>query len=213
MRVLLSSILLLPLAVPSFAFEPGTLGDHYRDFGHVQGCTDAGELPGCTLIAGGSQFVVPEGGQTPAEVMAALKALPPLSYVEFRGDILNVYDSYAEMALGAVALAEPGQDSYGDLIASMQGNWVSTEDAEAKLHIDGLIWADVYGADQVAQSVMSFGTECSDGTPADAPVLELFTIGPMDSGSLCYADLSVEGDTLQVTYLGAGNTLTFTRAK
>ena len=84
MRLWFAAVVLGLISAPAFAFEPGSLGDAYRDFGYVQGCTDDGELPGCTIIAGGSQFVAPEGGQTSAEVMAALRAMPPLAYVEFR---------------------------------------------------------------------------------------------------------------------------------
>ena len=71
MRLSVFAVGLLVTMAPAFAFEPGTLGDAYRDFGYVQGCTDDGELPGCTIIAGGSQFVAPADGQTPPEVMAS----------------------------------------------------------------------------------------------------------------------------------------------
>lgn len=179
----------------------------------MQGCTDAGELPGCTIIAGGSRFVVPEGGPTPAGVMATLKALPVLAFVEFRGDILNVFDSYAEMALGAVAEADPALDPYGATLRAMQGEWVSTTDDQARVRVEGSIWADVYADEEVARSVIWLGTGCSDGSAEGEPVMDLFTIGSLEAGSLCYTGVAVEGARMEATYAGRGNLLEFTRAK
>lgn len=213
MRVLLAAVVLGVISSPVFAFEPGSLGDAYRDFGYVQGCTDDGELPGCTIIAGGSQFVAPKAGQTPAEVMAALRAMPPLAYVEFRGDILNMYDSYAEIAVGAVAAADAGADPYGDTIRAMQGTWVSVDDPQSVVRVEGLIWTDVYAGETVSQSVMSFADACSDGSEGSGAVMELFSIPPQDLPATCYSDLYADKARMAMSYMGRGNTLAYERAK
>lgn len=211
MRVVPLLVLAGLVPVPGLAFEPGSLGDHYRDTGHVQGCVETGELPGCTIIAGGSQFVVPLDGPTPPEMMAALKALPPLSHVEFRGDILNVYDSYAEFALGAIAAVD-GPDPQGEMLRAMQGEWVSTDDPESAVRIEGLIWTDVYAGEVLESSVMFLGDGCSDGSPATGAVLELFVIGSQDAGSFCYSDLSVAEGRMELVYVTGGGLLAYTAA-
>lgn len=210
MRVWFVAVALRVISSPSFAFEPGSLGDAYRDFGYVQGCTEGGELPGCTIVAGGSRFVAPEGGQTPPDVVALLQALPVLTYVEFRGDILNVYDSFAEIALGAVI--EAGSDPYTKTLRAMQGTWVSVDDPQAMVRVDGLMWTDVYGGEELSQSVMSFAPACSDGSEGDGAVMELFSIPPQDMPAMCYSDLYLEPARMEMSYMGRGNTLAFTRA-
>lgn len=206
-----AAVLLWPSVV--VGFEPGSLGDAYRDFGYVQGCTDEGELPGCTIIAGGSQFVAPADGQTPPEVMAMLRDLPKLSYVEFRGDILNMFDSYAEIAVGAVAVADPGADPYGDLVVGMQGRWQSVDDPQSMVEVDGLIWSDVYGDEALGQSVMALGEGCSDGSATEGPTLELFTIGSLDAPSMCYSVVTAAEGRMELIYLPRGNTLAYQRVE
>jgi hypothetical protein len=213
MRLCFVAVVLGVIAPPAFAFEPGSLGDAYRDFGYVQGCNDEDELPGCTLIAGGSQFVAPEGGQTPAEVMAALRAMPPLTYVEFRGDILTMNDSFAEIAVGAVAEADAGADPYGYTIRGMQGTWVSVDDPQSVVRVEGLLWTDVYGGEVVGKSVMSFADACSDGSEGGGAVMELFSIPPQDMPAICYSDLYEDKARMEMSYMGRGNTLAFARAE
>lgn len=191
------------------AFEPGSLGDAYRDTGYVQGCTDGGELPGCTIIAGGSQFVVPAEGPSPPEVMERLRAAPKLSWIEFRGDLLNIYDSYGELALGAFDAA-PEADPYNDLVTAAQGEWVSTDDPKAKVVVDGLIWRDVYDGEDVAQSVISFGDSCSDGA-SGGRLLELFGIGSAEPVSLCYSIVGIDAERMEMIYLPRGNALVYGR--
>ena len=213
MRLFCVAVVLGVISPPAYAFEPGSLGDAYRDFGYVQGCTDDGELPGCTIIAGGSQFLAPYSGQTPADVFAALKAMPPLAYVEFRGDILNMHDSYADIAVGAVAEADAGTDPYGDTIRAMQGIWVSVDDPQSVVQVVGLIWTDVYGGEAVRQSVMSFADACSDGSEGGGAVMELFSIPPQDMPAMCYTDLYTDKARMKLSYMGRGNTLAYERAK
>lgn len=196
----------------AYGFEAGSLGSAYQDQGYVQGCTADGELPGCTIIAGGSQFVAPADGQTPAEVMDALKALPPLTYVDFNLDILNVYDSYAEVAISFVAPSEK-TDPKADQITAMQGEWLSTDDAQSSVLVEGLIWTDLYDGQMMGQSVVFAGSGCADGSGEGVDTIELFVIGSADAGSLCYSVLSVDANRMELSYLARGNTLTFTRAK
>lgn len=191
------------------AFEPGTLGDAYRDTGYVQGCTDGGELPGCTIVAGGSQFIVPAEGPTPPEVMQKLRAAPKLSWIEFRGDILNVYDSYADMALGAFDAA-PEADPFGDLVTAVQGSWLSADDAKATVVVDGLVWSDVYDGSEVSRSVISFGDICSDGV-TEGRTLELFEIGSSEPVSLCYSITAIDAGRMELVYAARGNTLVYGR--
>lgn len=204
----LALVAIFPAGMAS-AFEPGSMGDAYRDTGYVQGCTETGELPGCTLIAGGSQFVVASQGQTPPEMMEKLRALPKLSWVEFRGDLLSINDSYVDLALGAVAPAsEP--DPYGDVVQAVQGAWASTDDPLASVVVDGLIWTDVYDGVEVARSVISLGDTCSDGTTGGR-MLELFSIGSAEPVALCYQVIGVDADRMELVYTGRGNTLVFGR--
>lgn len=211
MRVLAAALIgVVPCA--AMAFEPGSLGDAYRDTGYLQGCTEAGERPACTLIAGGSQFVVPLAGPTPPDVMAKLRALLPLTYVEFRGDILNVFDSHAEFALGAVAEADPASDPQGAVLRAMQGEWVSTDDPESAVRVEGLIWSDVYAGEVVGSSVLFIGEGCSDGSPTTGTVLELFAIGSSEAGTFCYSDLSVGDGRMEMVYVARGNLLAYVAA-
>ncbi len=196
-------------ATSAAAFEAGSLGSAYRDTGYVQGCTDAGELPGCTIVAGGSQFVVTADGPSDSAMLAKLRGMAKLSWVEFRGDILDVYDSYATLALGAIADA-PAPDPYADLVKAVQGRWVSTEDPLAAVEVDGLVWTDVYDGQEIGRSVVNFWEACSDGT-GGAPVLELFTVGSADAGSLCYSVVGVDADRMELVYTARGNMLVYGR--
>jgi len=204
-------ILCLTLS-PALAFETGSLGEPYDDYGLVQGCTDQGELPGCTIVAFGSQYVVPAAGPTPPEVMATLKALPQLAAVEFSGDILNVYDSYAEMALSAVA---PSATPYPhtDRLAALQGKWTSVDDGKAGVLVNGLIWSDLYDGQEMARSVIDIGETCAEETSDATEILQLFTIGSAEAGWMCYSILSVTPDRLELSYLARGTTLAFVRAE
>ena len=210
MRFLLPALFLA--AAPAAAFEPGSLGEPYDDYGLVQGCTEEGELPGCTIVAFGSQYVIPSDGPTPPAVMAALKSLPQLTAVEFSGDILNVYDSYAEMALSAVAPAATPY-AHADRLAAMQGKWTSTDDPKAGVRVDGLIWADVCDGQEMRRSVIDIGDSCAEETTEASEILQLFTIGAADAGWLCYSILSVTPDRMELSYLARGNTLAFVREK
>ncbi len=208
MKWLLALAAILTAGMAS-AFEAGTLGSDYRDTGYVQGCTDTGELPGCTIITGGSQFVVAADGPSDAAALEQLRALPKLAWVAFRGDILNVYDSYADLALAFIAPA-PEVDPYADLVQAVQGRWASTDDPLASLVVDGMIWTDFYDGQEVARSVISFSDSCSDG-PIGERMLELFSIGSADPVSLCYAVEGVDADRMELTYTARGNTLVFGR--
>lgn len=210
MRFLLP--VLLVTASSAAAFETGSLGEPYDDYGLVQGCTDQGEVPGCTIVAFGSQYVIPAAGPTPPEVMAALQALPPLTAVEFSGDILNVYDSYAEMALSAVA---PSATPYAhaERLAAMQGRWTSTDDPKSGVQVDGLIWADLYDGQEMGRSVIDIGESCAEEITDATEILQLYTIGSAEAGWLCYAVLSVTPDRMELSYLARGNTLAFVREK
>lgn len=207
-RSVLCGVAVLWAAVAS-AFEPGSLGDAYRDNGYVQECTQDGEFPGCTLIAGGSQFVIPAGGPTPPKVLAKLRSMPRLAWVEFRGDITDVYDSYAVLALGAVAKAtEP--DPWSAVVKAMQGTWQSLQDPASAVTVDGLIWIETVEGNEVSRPVMSVGDACSDGT-GSGTVLELFMVGSDGYASTCYSVVDVSADRMELVYLPRGNTLVFGR--
>lgn len=208
MRLVLAlGFALFPFAAS--AFEPGSLGSDYRDSGYVQGCSETGELPGCTLIAGGSQFVVAADGPTPPEMIDKLRALPKLAWVDFRGDLLEVYDSYATLALGFVAEAAEA-DPNAALVKAMQGEWVSEDDALSVVSVDGMVWTDFYDGAEVGASVVHIGENCADGTVSPS-VLELFAIGSSEAESLCYAATAVEPDRMELVYLARGNTLVYRR--
>lgn len=203
--------LLLPLS-PALAFEAGSLGEPYDDYGLVQGCTEGGELPGCTIVAFGSQYVIPAAGPTPPAVLAALKAMPQLTAVEFSGDILGVNDSYAEMALSAVApsaLPYP----YAERLAALQGAWTSAEDGKAGVRVDGLIWSDLYDGAEMGRAVIDIGETCAEETTDATEILQLFSIGSAEAGWMCYAILSVTPDRMELSYLARGTTLVFTKVK
>lgn len=208
MRLVLAVVVAF-VAAPVSAFEPGSLGDAYRDRGYVQECTETGEFPGCTLIAGGSQFVIPGGGASPPEVLAKLRAMPRLSWVEFRGDIVNVYDSYAEFALGAVELAAEA-DPQADVLKAMQGAWQSLDDPKSAVFVDGLIWVESYEGGEVGRPVMWLGEGCADGV-ADGPTLELFQMDSAEYTSRCYSVVRVDANRMELIYLPRGNTLVYGR--
>lgn len=209
LRVVLVCVAALLPSKMVAAFEPGSLGEDYRDLGYVQGCTDTGELPGCTIISGGSQFVATADGPTPADVMAQMRDMPKLGWVEFRGDLLETFDSYSTIALGTVAVAG-APDPYADIVAAMQGRWVSAEDPLATVEVDGLIWSDSYDGAEVARSVVFVGEDCAQG-PIGGPVVELFQTGSAEMDSLCYSVVGIADDRMELVYTARGNTLVFAR--
>lgn len=199
---------LLPAGMAA-GFEPGSLGSDYRDTGYMQGCVVEGELPGCTIIAGASHFVIAAEGPTPPEVMERLRATPKHSWIAFRGDILEIYDSYAAFALGAFELsAEP--DPYADVVAAMQGSWVAEADPLVGVTVDGLIWTGGYGGSENTRSVIALGEGCADGS-GSGPTLQLFEIGSAESFSLCFAFADMTPERMELTLVGRGNTLLFRR--
>jgi uncharacterized membrane protein len=197
----------VPAAGP--AFEPGQLGEPFAQSALMQGCDTSDTGFACTLYAEGWRYVARPNPPTPQEIMTVLSSLPPNTPVILTGEIVQQGDISAEVNLSRI---EPGPaDPKASLRAALQGDWVSVDDPQSKMHIVGSEMTDIYGQEVLGTSVVTIGPACPDGTVVQGDALTLTMMGHGDEEPICWAIEEVTADSLTATYMGRGNTLAYHR--
>lgn len=198
-----------PIPTSGPGFTPGQAGEPFAQSALMQGCgpSEAGEA--CLLYAEGWRYLLRQGGVTPPEIYATLSGLAPNTPVQITGEIVSQGDVTAEVNLSRI---EPGPaDPYAAQRAALQGAWVSADDPQALMMILGSEMTDVYGTETLAESIVTLGDSCADGTGAGGTVLTVADPSRSDDPPLCLALDSVTEDRLTLINLPRGNLLTYRR--
>jgi uncharacterized membrane protein len=186
------------------AFQQGTYGEPFTVTGLMQGC----DAEGCSFYAEGVRWMALKAGPSSAEALAAMAELPVNAPVIVSGDEISLGDITVEAAVSRVEAGEP--DGFAAMRAAMQGDWVSEEDAQAKLTVYGAEQTDVYGDEVLGVSVVTFADACPGGEVI-GPVFYTQMMGG-DPGDLpCYAVVEMTPVRMELSYVGRGNTLVYVR--
>jgi hypothetical protein len=202
-------------AAPFFA--PGTYGDPFADTGLSQGCQPDGGGVVCTITSRGVNLIARSANSAEAAI-SLLQVLPVNTAVAFTGDITSMGDITAEFALSSIQIGDA--DPYADVLAMLQGDWVSVDDPAYTMVIDGTQQIESYGDEVQGAYLISLQDQCPevggndpDGPDGTGPVLlaELMGGDPM-TDIYCYALLTTTAADLQMSLIGGnGSTLAFAR--
>lgn len=196
-------------AVASFA--PGTHGEPFTIRALTQGCETREEGAFCVLIAEGFRWAVTQGGPSNPAALASLASLAGMSVntpLIVTGDVVSYGDITADVVIAKI---EPGTpDAWAGLRDGMQGLWVSVDDPLSVLDIYGSEQTSLYDGEVMDVSLMTWADACPGGESI-GPVVFTQMLGgdPMDVS--CMAILEVTPDRLDLSYVGRGNTLSYTR--
>lgn len=192
----------------SASFAPGTHGEPFTVNGLMQNCETRDEGAFCYFYAEGARWAVAQDGPSNPAALAQMATLSVNTPLVITGDMASMGDITAEAAVSAITPGTP--DEWASLREAVQGTWVSTEDAQSQLYIFGSEQFSVYAGETLDTSVMTFANACPGGDPI-GPVFFTQTMGgdPMDTP--CYAVLEATADRLELSYVGRGNTLSYTR--
>lgn len=197
----------LPL---SAGIPPGQHGDPFEDRALFQGCDIVDGVDHCAFHVNGWKYYAYREGPTPAELLDRLEAVASNAPVIIRGDLVNIYDRTAEIALREVA-ADPQGDPYAGIRGHIQGRWVSLDDPESEIEIFGSEIREMVSGEFVGHGFLQIAETCEGAPPDAGPVL--LQTDPSDQASppLCYALLRADGQALELAYIGRGNLLRYAR--
>ena len=193
---------LLPLAAQA---EPVSLR------GYFTGCDPEGEPVYCYVTAAGMGLAVSPDTATPPELYDQLAALPMLAPVEVAGDLTEMGDSTAELAL--TSLRPVPDDPYVATLQALQGDWQPEgEETPVTFTIDALDWLE-FQDDELQDSLqITPGAACADGRPRDGMVLSLYRYGDDPGEDACWRVVSAEADRIVLQdEAGAQGQVTFLR--
>jgi len=155
---------LLLIAGPGFA-------DPIEDTGYTAGCGEEG----CFVESRGFTFFIPNAG-SPPDLLAQLAALPPVSAVAFAGEMSNMGDSSADLALTRVTRLD--DDLYEGNLQAMQGDWSPVgEETPFYISIIGLTWQEVVQDEPGDGFALAPGEACADGVVPGGMAINLYRFG------------------------------------
>lgn len=191
----------------SSGLSPAENAEPFTKVGHFQNCGSEEGQYMCTFHMEGWKFYAYDGGPTPRAMLDALAGLETGTPVELTGDILYYGDITAEIAAREVRPL-PGSDPHGDMLANLQGEWVSLEDPASKMTVSGLEMDEAYGDDGIGVRFLQLADSC-DASGGSGPVL--IQTNPEDQEPQCYLVARADGANLDLIYFARGNTLRYGR--
>ncbi len=194
------------VAVASFA--PGTHGEPFTINALTQGCETREEGAFCFFIAEGFRWAATQGGPSNPAVLAQLTAMSVNTPLIVTGDVISYGDITADVVVSRI---EPGTpDAWAGLRDGMQGLWVSVDDPLSVIDIYGSQQTSLYDGEIMEEALMTWADACPGGENI-GPVMFTQLMGgdPMDVS--CMAILEVTPDRMDLSYVGRGNTLSYTR--
>lgn len=96
-------------------------------------------------------------------------------------------------------------------LEALSGHWVSDDDSQAGMIITGDQVEMTYGGDTLSTDRLDFVYTC-DGATATTDKM-LLQLTPNDGEPMCYSVLDISDTKLVLSYLGRGNTLSYSRAE
>lgn len=167
---------------------PAQEGTPFSGEGYLLACGEEG----CFVGARGYTLFVPADGGAAAR---ALAGIAPLSAVRVSGDLTNIGDANADLALTEVeALSDDLNE--GNLRA-LQGAWQPVEE-ESPFHIEiyGLDWAEMEMDQETARFQMTLGTACASGVEPGGMTISLYRYGDDPAEDACWQLEYIDDTTL-----------------
>ncbi len=189
--------------------KPGTYGEAFDEAALFQGCDIVDGVDYCAFHANGWKYYAYRSGPTPEAILDKLELLPMNTPVIIHGDTIVMGDITMEMALRGVEINHSG-DAYAVLRARLQGRWQSLDDPLSEFEIMGSEWRSVYNGQFMGLDFLRIVSQCAEAPPEAGPLL--LRTDPEDRDApLCYG-IQFSGDnTLELVYMGRGNTLSYRR--
>jgi hypothetical protein len=99
-----------------------------------------------------------------------------------------------------------------DMLAALQGDWLSGDDDRAEMSIvDGTVTM-MYDGEVLSTDTLELVDSCPDGAAGPRPDAQLLTMTSTEAAEpLCYAILGLSDNRLELSSLPRGNSLTYTR--
>lgn len=95
----------------------------------------------------------------------------------------------------------------------LEGTWISTEDSKSVLQVKGNDWTELYEGEKPDTYKFGFGDSCLANPNAKTnPNGKYITVFDVD-GNRCFFIVSVNDSKLELSYVGRGNTLKYTKKK
>ncbi|KZY32181.1 hypothetical protein A3731_22575 [Roseovarius sp. HI0049] len=146
----------------------GVHGEPFTDRLIFQGCDFYDGFEACSFIANGWKYFAGYDDPTPRAFLARLEALPINTPMQVTGDLTSHGDSTAQLAVSEIEVL--GADAYSGQRAAMQGNWVSADDPNETIYIQGAEMHSYYKAGYLDTMYLDVRADCPDSAGA-GPVL------------------------------------------
>lgn len=169
------------LSLLVLAAAPGlALAEPISAKGYTAGCGEEG-----CFIASGGYLLFASSAVSDPDLLAGLAELPLISAVAFDGDMTNVGDSTADLALTAVSRIE--DDLYEGNLQAMQGEWtVPGAGTPFIVNVSGMVWQEIVQDEVVATFALSVGEECANGVVPGGMAIVLYKLGDDPDADACW---------------------------
>ncbi|MEQ8898101.1 MAG: DUF1036 domain-containing protein [Roseovarius sp.] len=175
----------------------GVHGEPFTDRLIFQGCDFYDGFEACTFIANGWKYFAGYDDPTPRAFLSHLEALPNNTPMQVTGDLTSYGDSTAQLAVSEIEVL--GADAYSGLRSAMQGNWVSADDPNETLYIQGAEMHSYYKAGYLDTMYLDVKADCPDSA-GSGPVLIQTSAQHRDS--YCYLIDNLAGGWMDLILMG-----------
>ena len=176
----------------------GTYGEPYTDVLMFQGCDFYDGFEACTFIGNGWKFFAEYDEPTPRAFLSRLEALPLNTPMSVTGDLTFYGDSSAQLAITEIEIMT-GSDPYAHLRQAMQGNWVSVDDPNATLYIQGAEMHNYYKNEFMDTMYLDVQSDCPDSAGAGPVMIQT---SQQYRDNYCYLIDNLEGGWMDLIFMG-----------
>ena len=189
-------------------YVQGTRGKPFDQIAIFQTCERVSDLDYCSFIADGTKWYVYRGKATPDPFLDRLARLSLGTGVEITGDIVDRRDIGIDIELSTLTVRASALEHQIEF-DTLQGAWVSDHDPDHTLRFEGA--EIIENAPDTAEDLFywRFADGCDDA-PANMDFV-LVKTSPGRPEEVCYLPLTITSDTLEMTQLADGVTLSFQR--
>ena len=193
---------LVPAEKTSATEEPR--GEPYSADAVFHECIYSDQGNFCSFHSDGAKFFIYDDGQTPQWIFSTLNGLDYGTPITVQGDLLNIYDRTA-----VVALREVAQRSYSPndkVLSALSGYWYDQDDPNSQFTILGAERQNQYDGQMMGLDYLRVLDHC-DEFSGDGPYL---AAREEESGeTYCYAIEHVGDWEMSLIYLPRGNLLRY----
>ncbi len=191
-------------------FTPGEYGEPFEERGLFQGCDVVDGVEYCAFHLLGWKFYAYHGGPTGAVIMEGLEQVPVNTPVILRGDQISMGDLTVEIALREVE-RDPAGDQYVTVRNNMQGRWISLDDPKSEIEFMGSEKRNIYDGNFQGLDFLQIADSCGEFPEEAGPFLSSIDPSDREDGPQCFSILKADNKTLELGYMGRGNTLRYRR--